>query len=152
MEKLSVELRSPNARKPHRNSKFSAGADLFSSEGASIDPGHWKTIDTGVAVKFPDGCYGRVAPRSGLANGEHGIDVLGGVIDGDYTGTVKVILKNNSHPLQQQLPPFVVEVGDRIAQLICERCIYAEIEEVKDIGDCSGSGRGNRGLGSSGKR
>ena len=148
MEKLSVELRSPNARKPHRYSKFSAGADLFSSERASIDPGHWKTIDTGVAVKFPDGCYGRVAPRSGLAGSEHGIDVLGGVIDGDYTGTVKVILKNN----KQQLPPFVVEVGDRIAQVICEKCIYAQIQEVKDIGDCSGSGRGNKGLGSSGKR
>jgi len=62
-------------------------------------------------MQLPDGCYGRIAPRSGLAL-KHHIDVGGGVIDQDYRGIVGVILYDHSDT------PFVVSCGDRIAQLI----------------------------------
>ena len=67
-------------------------------------------------IKLPEGCYGRIAPRSGLALAHH-IDIGGGVIDQDYRGNTCVIVYNLSDT------PFVVSRGDRIAQLICEKNI-----------------------------
>lgn len=52
-------------------------------------------VETGIAVAVPEGTYGRVAPRSGLAS-KHFIDVGAGVIDADYRGEVKVLLFNFS--------------------------------------------------------
>lgn len=70
------------------------------------------------------GCYGRIAPRSGLAL-HHGIDVLAGVIDADYTGIVKAILYNTSNE------PFTIETGMRMCQLIYER--YQEFPVIKSM-------------------
>ena len=97
-------------------------------------------VKTGVAVAVPEGCYGRVAPRSGLAL-KKGIDIGAGVIDEDYRGEVGVILFNiNSEP-------FEVKKGDRIAQFICERIVCPELEEVDELDDTE---RGAEGFGSTG--
>lgn len=97
-------------------------------------------VKTGIAVAVPEGCYGRVAPRSGLAL-KKGIDIGAGVIDEDYRGEVGVILFNfNSEP-------FTVWKGDRIAQFICERIVYPELEEVEEL---NGTERGVGGFGSTG--
>jgi deoxyuridine 5'-triphosphate nucleotidohydrolase len=97
-------------------------------------------VKTGIAVAIPEGCYGRVAPRSGLAL-KKGIDIGAGVIDEDYRGEVGAILFNlNSEP-------FEVKKGDRIAQFICERIIYPELEEVDELDDTE---RGAGGFGSTG--
>jgi dUTP pyrophosphatase len=97
-------------------------------------------VKTGIAVAVPEGCYGRVAPRSGLAL-KNGIDILAGVIDEDYRGEVGVILVNlNSEP-------FEVRKGDRIAQFICERIVYPELEEVDELDNTK---RGAEGFGSTG--
>jgi dUTP pyrophosphatase len=81
-----------------------------------------------------------VAPRSGLAN-KHFIDVGAGVIDYDYRGNVGVILFNFGKE------PFKVTKGDRIAQLICERIWYPDIEECETLCDTE---RGEGGFGSTG--
>lgn len=104
-------------------------------------PAHGKAIvKTDIQVELPEGCYGRVAPRSGLA-AKNFIDVGAGVIDEDYRGNVGVVLFNHSEV------DFTVAKGDRIAQLICERIFYPTIEEVDDLTDTK---RGAGGFGSTG--
>ena len=58
-----------------------------------LQPQQRQSIDAGLAVEIPPGCYGRIAPKSGLAK-NYGIDVLGGVVDRDFRGRVTVILLN----------------------------------------------------------
>jgi dUTP pyrophosphatase len=84
---------------------------------------HIQLIKTSIGVIIPKGYYGRIAPRSGLAF-KSGIDVLAGVIDNDYRDPIGVILINNGNNT------FNVKSGDRIAQLIIERCL--EADEVKE--------------------
>lgn len=73
-------------------------------------------VDTQIAMAIPEGCYGWIAPRSGLAV-RHGIDVGAGVIDSDYRGTIQVLLFNFGKE------DFLIRKGDRIAQLIIERIV-----------------------------
>ena len=81
-------------------------------------------MKTDIRVAIPEGCYGRIAPRSGLA-WKHSIDVGAGVVDSDYRGNVCVILFNFSDE------DFIVSKGDRIAQLICERIALTQLFESK---------------------
>uniref|UniRef100_A0A183BST3 Deoxyuridine 5'-triphosphate nucleotidohydrolase n=1 Tax=Globodera pallida TaxID=36090 RepID=A0A183BST3_GLOPA len=97
-------------------------------------------VSTGLRVAIPSGHYGRVAPRSGLAV-KHSIDVGAGVIDTDYRGELKVLLFNFGET------DFQVNEGDRIAQLICERCTRPELTEV---GTLEMTARGANGFGSTG--
>jgi dUTP pyrophosphatase len=91
-------------------------------------PGHRVVVSTGISVKFPEGTYGRVAPRTGLAV-KHGVDVLAGVIDPDYTGELKVVLVNTD-----QRVPFFIKPGYRIAQLILESYVSADVTEELEPG------------------
>lgn len=100
-------------------------------------------VKTDIAVICPPGTYGRVAPRSGLA-WKNSIDVGAGVIDADYRGNVGVILFNHSDA------DFEVKKGDRIAQLILEKIVYADIEEVEMGADLDKTARGAGGFGSTG--
>jgi len=97
---------------PVRAHPTDAGADLASAEQVDIYPGEQSMIDCGVAVKVPSGYAGFVFNRS--SQGKRGISIPHsvGVIDTDYRGNIKVILKNNSDEVYQ------VKVGDRIAQLV----------------------------------
>jgi len=131
----------PNATAPTRGSKFAAGYDLYSAYDYTI-PATGKAIAmTDIQIQLPVGCYGRVAPRSGLA-AKHHIDIGAGVIDIDYRGNVGVVMFNHS----QQA--FEVKKGDRIAQLICEQILYPELEEAKSLDETE---RGEGGFGSTGK-
>lgn len=125
---------------PHRATPFAAGFDLRSAYD-SVVPKHGKVlIKTDIAVVLPKNCYGRIAPRSGLAL-KHFIDVGAGVIDRDYTGNVCVLLFNHSDE------DLNIKRGERIAQLICEACVYPELYEVSCI---KLSNRGVKGFGSTG--
>jgi len=124
-----------------RANSSDAGLDLCSSEDLAIPPGQRKAVPTGIAVEIPDGYYGRVAPRSGLAV-KHGIDVLAGVIDSGYRGEIRAVLLNTDSE-----KTFEVRRGDRIAQLIVERHYNFELEEAENL---SHSDRGSAGFGSSG--
>ena len=121
-------------------SKLAAGYDLYSAYDYVI-PSQGKVIaKTDISIRVPDGTYGRVAPRSGLS-AKHHIDVGAGVIDQDYTGNVGVVLFNHA------AVDFEIKKGDRVAQLICEKIEYPEIEEVKTLGITE---RGEGGFGSTG--
>ena len=78
---------SSQARAPVKGSERAAGFDLFSAETVIIQPGGRACVKTDLQLAIPPGCYGRVAPRSGLAL-KHGIDVGTGVVDADYKGNV----------------------------------------------------------------
>ncbi|NXA08755.1 DUT protein, partial [Sapayoa aenigma] len=144
-EEPSTRLRftklSENAFAPSRGSARSAGYDLYSAYDCVIPPMEKAVVKTDIQIALPSGCYGRVAPRSGLA-AKHFIDVGAGVIDEDYRGNVGVVLFNFGKET------FEVKKGDRIAQLICERIYYPELEEVEALDDTE---RGEGGFGSTGK-
>jgi len=131
---------SPEAILPRRGSAQAAGYDLFSAHDCVVPARGKALVKTDIQVQLPEGCYGRVAPRSGLAWKQH-IDVGAGVIDRDYRGNVGVVLFN--HAAEE----LAVKQGDRVAQLILERCFYPEIEEVAEL---EGTDRGAGGFGSSG--
>uniref|UniRef100_G1R252 Deoxyuridine 5'-triphosphate nucleotidohydrolase n=1 Tax=Nomascus leucogenys TaxID=61853 RepID=G1R252_NOMLE len=132
---------SEHATAPTRGSARAAGYDLYSAYDYTIPPMEKAVVKTDIQIALPSGCYGRVAPRSGLA-AKHFIDVGAGVIDEDYRGNVGVVLFNFGKE------KFEVKKGDRIAQLICERIFYPEIEEVQALDDTE---RGSGGFGSTGK-
>ncbi|XP_061036325.1 deoxyuridine 5'-triphosphate nucleotidohydrolase, mitochondrial isoform X4 [Eubalaena glacialis] len=151
---------SEHATAPTRGSERAAGYDLYrfiprtgnfqkgpnmKKQGCcaydyTVPPMEKALVKTDIQIALPSGCYGRVAPRSGLA-AKHFIDVGAGVIDEDYRGNVGVVLFNFGKE------KFEVKKGDRIAQLICERIFYPEIEEVQVLDDTE---RGSGGFGSTG--
>jgi dUTP pyrophosphatase len=126
---------------PTRGSDRSVGYDLYSSEYAMVPCQAGRAlVGTGITVVLPEGVYGRVAPRSGLAV-KHCINVGAGVIDPDYTGEIKVVLFNHGEK------DFEIKKGDRIAQLVLERCETPPIEEINIVEDTE---RGSGGFGSTG--
>jgi dUTP pyrophosphatase len=138
--KMKVKRLRENVHLPTRGSSGAVGYDLYSDEDVNIPRGARALVGTGVAIVLPVGTYGRVAPRSGLAV-KRGIQVGAGVIDPDYTGEVKVLLFNHGDAV------FEVKKGERVAQLVLERCETPEIEEVGVIQDTE---RGAGGFGSTG--
>lgn len=126
---------------PVRANQTDAGIDLRSCGEYIIPPQERTLIRTGIIVKIPDGYYGRVAPRSGLAV-KNGIDVLAGVIDSGYRGEIGVVLYNTD-----KHNTFYVNNNDRVAQLIIEKCYNMDFIEVEHVDESS---RGKNGFGSSG--
>jgi dUTP pyrophosphatase len=135
--KIPIKLLNENAKIPTKGSDGAAGYDLYASQGIVI--GKHGIVPTGVSVAIPKGHYGRIAPRSGLA-AKMAVDVLGGVIDSDYRGEIRVILTC--------LNGIVINEGDRIAQLIIERCHDAEFVQFDEL---DSTDRGEKGFGSTDK-
>ncbi|XP_061078053.1 deoxyuridine 5'-triphosphate nucleotidohydrolase, mitochondrial isoform X3 [Conger conger] len=131
---------SENATAPTRGSSRAAGYDLYSAYDYSVAPLDKAIVKTDIQIAVPSGYYGRVAPRSGLA-AKHFIDVGAGVVDEDYRGNVGVVLFNFSKET------FEVKKGDRVAQLICERICYPELEQHDTLDETA---RGAGGFGSTG--
>ena len=132
---------SPEAKEPSQANFSDAGYDLFSTEELNLKPFERSVVKTGIKLALPEGHYGRVAPRSGLAI-KKGIDVLAGVIDSGYRGEIGVVLINLSSSDQ------TLNKGDKIAQLIIEKCYAVSFSEVSSLSD---SARGEGGFGSSGE-
>lgn len=141
---LKVYKRSENAKTPTKGSALAAGYDIYSSEESSV-PAHGQAlVATDISIIVPVGTYGRVAPRSGLAV-KHGISTGAGVIDADYRGEVKVVLFNHSDK------DFKIEKGERIAQLVLEKIVNAEIQEIS-AEELDTTERGAGGFGSTGTK
>ncbi len=121
-EKIVLKIKKlvPHAELPYRGSALAVGYDLVSAEDVSVQAKNKYLVSTGLSMAIPEGYYGRVAPRSGLAV-KNFIDVGAGVLDPDYRGEVKVLLFNFSEV------DFEVKKGDRIAQLVLEKCGLPEI-------------------------
>ncbi|CAK9786502.1 dUTP diphosphatase [Cutaneotrichosporon oleaginosum] len=137
---LRVKRLAPTAVVPTRGSSSAAGFDLYASRPAVVPARGKAMVDTDISIALPEGTYGRVAPRSGLA-AKHSIDTGAGVIDVDYRGPLKVILFNLSDV------DFSISAGDRIAQLILEEVRMAPAVEVDDLDVTE---RGEGGFGSTG--
>lgn len=119
-----------------------AGADLRAAVDSVVPARGRVLVPTGVSIALPNGFVGLAHPRSGLAL-KHGITVLNtpGTIDAGYRGEIAVTLYNTSDD------DFVVNRGDRIAQLIIQEVVRANFVRVVSL---PGSDRGERGFGSSG--
>jgi dUTP pyrophosphatase len=137
---LLIKKLSDKATTPTRGSAFAAGYDLYASKDIIVPSRGKVLVSTDISMACPEGTYGRIAPRSGLAS-KHFIDTGAGVIDADYRGEVKVLLFNHAEK------DFEVKAGDRIAQLVLERIYTPEVEEVQDLEE---SVRGTGGFGSTG--
>ena len=135
---LSFKRLDPKALLPTRGSRSAAGLDLYSIEAVSLLPKERRLIKTGLAAAIPDGYYGRLAPRSGLAT-QKGIDVLAGVIDADYRGEIGCLLYNAGDEIID-LP-----AQTKICQLIIEKIITPDAVWVDSLADTS---RGSGGFGS----
>lgn len=131
---------------PHYQTEHSAGVDLYAAvnEQTVVEAGSWKLVPTGFAVAIPEGYEGQVRPRSGLAL-KHGIGLLNspGTIDADYRGEISIILFNFSEK------PFIIQRGDRIAQMVFSRVEKARFVQVETLSDTA---RGAGGFGHTGVR
>jgi dUTP pyrophosphatase len=107
-EQLMITKLSDEAVMPRKSSLNAAGFDLASSVDSVVPANGRALIPTDLAMVVPQGTYGRIAPRSGLAV-KHFLSVGAGVIDADYRGNVKVLLFNHGDL------DFHVSKGDRIA-------------------------------------
>ena len=128
---------------PEYATPASAGVDLRASEGCVIPPGGRALVPTGLRIALPEDYEAQIRPRSGLAL-KHGVALPNspGTIDADYRGEVKVILINLGDE------PFVVEPGDRIAQMVfapVTRVAWCEVETL------DATERGEGGFGSTGR-
>ena len=143
--KLQI-LRLPNGDDlplPSYATPGSAGMDLRSADTLTLKPGARALVSTGLAIALPDTYEAQVRPRSGLAV-KHGITVLNspGTIDSDYRGEIKVPLINHGQE------DFVINRGDRIAQMVVAPVTVAELVEVDTLDETE---RGSGGFGSSGR-
>lgn len=122
----------------------SSGLDIRANESVSIKPGDHHAVTTGLFVEIPEGYEAQIRPRSGLAF-KNGVTVLNapGTIDSDYRGEIKVILVNLGDV------NFVVEPGDRIAQMVIAPVTRAEMVRVEELNDTQRAGGG---FGSTGRR
>ena len=147
MDKVLVKIvnKSNNALPAYQTIQ-SAGMDLRSNLDVAIElaPLERKLIGTGLYIELPEGYEAQIRPRSGLAY-KHGISVLNtpGTIDADYRGEIGIILVNLSNE------NFVIQPGERIAQMVISRHAQADLHEVEILGE---SERSSGGFGSTGTK
>ena len=131
---------------PRYQTEGSAGLDLSAAikKKKIIGPGDRALIPTGFALELSSGFEAQIRPRSGLAL-KSGVTVLNapGTVDPDYRGEVSVLLINHGHE------PFMIERGDRIAQMIISKFIQVRLMVVETLSETN---RGTDGYGSTGSK
>ena len=138
--KLKVRKVQPQARLPVYQHPGDAGLDLFSVAEVVLAPGELAAVPTGIQLAIPDGCVGLIWDKSGISL--HGVHRLAGVVDAGYRGEVKVVMINLGRE------PFAVKPGMKIAQLLIQPVVAAEVVETDDLDETS---RGQGGFGSTGR-
>ena len=145
MIEVKIKKIHPNSRLPEYKTAFSSGADLYAclDTEATLKCGEILAVTTGFCMEIPAGYEAQIRPRSSL--GSNGISVPNapGTIDADYRGEVKVLLIN----LGQK--PFVIQNGDRIAQMVIAPVAQACFAEAREL---TQTVRGEGGFGSTGTR
>jgi dUTP pyrophosphatase len=133
-----------DAKIPRYMTELAAGMDICAllEKPLVLPPGERSLVPTGLAFAIPEGFEIQVRPRSGLAV-NHGIALVNapGTIDADYRGEVRIILINLGRK------DFIIQSGDRIAQLIVAPVCQAELLEVEELGETT---RGSGGFGHTG--
>ena len=145
MVKILIKKLNPEAKIPLYKTEGSSGMDLtaFVDNSIKIKPNSSELIPTGISIAIPEDTEIQIRPRSGLA-AKSNISVLNtpGTIDSDYRGELKIILFNHG------TNDFVVNNGDRIAQMVLMPVLKASFEEVENLPETI---RGSGGFGSTGK-
>ena len=146
MVRILIKKTSKEVITPKYKTEGSSGVDLsaFLNEKVVIKPNSSELIPTGLQVAIPEELEIQIRPRSGLAAKES-IGVLNspGTIDSDYRGELKIILFNHGDK------DFIINNGDRIAQMVLVPILKMEFEEVDNLPDTV---RGQGGFGSTGKK
>ena len=145
MVKINIKKLTTTAKTPLRGSNEAAGYDLYADVGdnfVAIEPHTTVKIPTGLSMEIPDGYFGAIFARSGLATRE-GLRPCQGVavIDQDFRGEIMVPI-HNDHDITRYITP-----GERIAQLVIIPYLEAKFEEVEKLNTTS---RGTGGFGSTG--
>lgn len=143
--KIKIKKLTDTAKTPTRGSEYAAGYDLYADikENVQIKPHETVKIGTGLAMEIPDGYFGAIFARSGLAAKE-GLRPANcvGVCDSDYRGEYIVAIHNDSEETR------AVTAGERIAQLVVMPYLPVTFDEVAELTDTN---RGEGGFGSTGK-
>lgn len=138
---IKVKKLTPYDLPPPAQSKWGdAGYDLRSTTNWMLEPGEQYGIPTGWAWEIPTNYVGLVRPRSGLAANRR-IDVRAGVVDSSHRGEVMAVLVNEGSE------PFLIQYGDRIAQMVVVPCMMGPVDIVSQLDD---SERGSDGFNSTG--
>jgi len=141
--KILIQRLLPEAQMPkyaHTGAFGDLAADLYAAEAVTLEPGSTVAVRTGIAMELPSTHGALVEDRSGLAM--KGVTTLAGVIDPGYRGELKIVLTNLA------AEPYLVEVGQRIAQLRIVERIEATFEETDAVNETV---RGQGGFGSTGR-
>ncbi len=145
MVKVLIKKLDPNVKLPEYKTKGASGMDLvaFTKTPISVKSKKSFLIPTGLSVAFSENYEIQIRPRSGLA-AKHNISVLNtpGTIDSDYRGEIKIIIFNHGDE------DFIINNGDRIAQMVLSPVIKIELEETDNLPSTI---RGEGGFGSTGK-
>jgi dUTP pyrophosphatase len=153
--KVEIKAFRESAKIPKKATEGAAGYDLCASiseytNGMMVHPHNSLIVPTGLNVNIPEGYEIQIRPRSGLA-AKHGVTVLNtpGTIDCDYSGDgedfeLKIILFNHNKV------PFIINDGDRIAQMVVAKLAAHELVEVEEFSETANKSR-KGGLGSTGK-
>lgn len=143
--KIKIKKLTDTAKTPTRGSEHAAGYDLYADvkEDVQIKPHETVKIGTGLAMEVPDGYFGAIFARSGLASKE-GLRPANcvGVCDSDYRGEYIVAIHNDSEETR------TIAAGERIAQLVVMPYLPVTFDEVAELTDTN---RGEGGFGSTGK-
>ena len=164
---IRVKKLDPNAKLPTRGTSNSAGYDLYALDKIEVKPGETVFIHTGLAMEIPEGYFGAIYARSGLAC-KHNLRPANcvGVIDSDYRGEVCVVIVNDNESViwrEFQISPTVMQArtvpnsersytiaaGERVAQIVIQKCEDVTFDDVDNLED---SGRGQGGFGSTGSK
>lgn len=143
--KINIKKLTKTAVLPERGSAYAAGYDLFADveQNVEIKPHTTAMIPTGLAMEIPEGYFGGIFARSGLASKESLRPAnCVGVVDADYRGEVKVALHNDSDEIR------VITPKQKVAQLVVVPFLNMEFDEVEELSDTV---RGVGGFGSTGK-
>lgn len=135
-----------NAIQPSHGSQWAAGYDLYSCSDCvfTINPHETLKIGTGIAMEIPEGYFGAIYARSGIAT-KRGLRPgnCTGVIDSDYRGEIVIAIHNDTNY------PQIIEAGERIAQIVIQPYLSVEFTEIDEL---SSTDRGAGGFGSTGTK
>jgi len=127
-----------DGKAPTKSTEGSAGWDVYSSKQITIASNSVKPIPVGIKVACEEDEYFRIADRGGHAT-KHSMHVVGGVIDSDHRGEVKVAIHNTGdHPI-------IIGVGLKVAQMVLTRINPAKFKFVEDENLLGETGRGSKG-------
>lgn len=142
---LNIKRLTETAKIPTRGSDMAAGYDLYAdtAEAITIPPHETVLVSTGITIEIPEGYFGAIFARSGLAS-KRGLRPANcvGVVDPDYRGAWMIAVHNDTDEMR------TVEAGERIAQMVVMPYLSIDFEEVEELSETK---RGDGGFGSTGR-